>query len=49
MASNIGVTTATKSNSNSNYIEELKGLKELRDADIISEAEFEEKKKNLLK
>lgn len=49
MASNMGGTTPTKTNNNPTYIEELKGLKELLDAGIISEAEFEEKKKNLLK
>lgn len=42
-------TTPTKTNNNTTYIEELKGLKELLDAGIISEVEFEEKKKNLLK
>lgn len=49
MASNMGGTTPTKTNNNPTYIEELKGLKELLDAGIISETEFEEKKKNLLK
>lgn len=49
MASNMGGTTTTKTNNNPTYIEELKGLKELLDAGIISETEFEEKKKNLLK
>lgn len=47
MASNMGVTTTT--NNNFTYIEEIKRLKELLDAGIISETEFEEKKKNLLK
>ncbi len=49
IASNMGETTPTKTNNNFTYIEELKGLKELLDAGIISEAEFEEKKKDLLK
>lgn len=49
MASSMGETTPTKTNNNFTYIEELKGLKELLDAGIISEAEFEEKKKDLLK
>lgn len=49
MASNMGETTPTKTNNNFTYIEELKGLKELLDAGIISEAEFEEKRKDLLK
>lgn len=49
MASSMGETTPTKTNNNFPYIEELKGLKELLDAGIISEAEFEERKKDLLK
>ena len=36
-------------NSNQTYIEELKGLKDLLDAGIISKSEFEEKKKELLR
>lgn len=50
MANNMGANpTAKVQSNNQTYIEELKGLKELLDAGIISEEEFNEKKKNLLK
>lgn len=48
MAENASGNTSSKSGGQS-YIEELKGLKDLLDAGIISEAEFEEKKRQLLK
>ena len=35
--------------SGQNYIDELKGLKELLDAGIISKSEFKERKKEILK
>lgn len=38
-----------KSNGNSDYIEELKKIKELMDDGIITRDEFEKKKKELLK
>lgn len=49
IATNISANSAPKPSSNQGYIEELKGLKELLDAGIISEEEFNEKKKSLLK
>lgn len=50
MANNFGTNPATKVQSNNpTYIEELKGLKQLLDSGVISEEEFNEKKKNLLK
>lgn len=48
MATKMGDTSGSKPSSNQNYIEELKGLKELLDAGIISPEEFEAKKKKLL-
>ncbi len=48
MASNINSDTSSKINNKQNYVEELKGLKELLDAGIISEEEFNDKKRNIL-
>lgn len=47
MASNIGGTMPQKEN-DTDYIKQLKGLKELLDEGVISQEEFEEKKKQLL-
>ena len=48
MASNM-VATTQQTATDSDYINQLKGLKELLDAGIISQEEFETKKKELLK
>ena len=48
MASSIGSSTVSKT-TDADYIGQLKGLKELLDAGIISQEEFEVKKKELLK
>ena len=50
IATNInGNSTTKQQNVSSNYIEELKQLKSLLDAGILSEEEFNEKKKQILK
>lgn len=49
MASNMAGGSAQHSNNNSSYINELKELKGLLDAGIITQAEFDEKKAKLLK
>lgn len=43
------VNDVSANGSGQNYIDELKGLKELLDAGIISKAEFMERKKEILK
>lgn len=43
------VNKVSAKGSDQNYIDELKGLKELLDKGIISKAEFNEKKKEILK
>lgn len=48
MATNVGETNISNAKRDLNYIEELKSLKELLDAGIINEKEFESKKKQLL-
>ena len=48
IATRIGDNTVSGPSNKQNYIEELKALKELLDAGIISQEEFEEKKKQLL-
>ena len=48
MSTNIYDNNSLTTNKKSNYIEELKGLKELLDSGVITEQEFEQKKKELL-
>ena len=48
IATNMSGASQHRNAGSQNYIEELKGLKELLDSGIISKEEFEEKKKNLL-